>query len=180
MADAISLDLVVATIARYGVRRTSMTDVARALGMSRQSLYNRFGSKPALIAWAQGSLVDRSLAEALASINQPAKTLPARLVDALDAWVGRHRHALDASPHGAEIVLALQPDPPDAVRAAERKLVAAMAEAIRLSGPGSAVPRAGSIAQALCWTARGLVHALPDHAAFRRQMDHIAGALVAR
>ena len=65
-------------------------------------------------------------------------------------------------------------------RVAERRLVAAMAEAIRFSGPGSAVARAGSMAQALCWTARGLVHAVPDHATFRRQLDHIVGALVAR
>src|SRR3546814_3840606 len=88
--------------------------------------------------------------------------------------------ALHASPHGAEIIAMLQRDPPEAVRVAERRLVAAMAEAIRLSGPGSAVARAGSMAQALCWTARGLVHAVPDHAAFRRQLDSIVGALVAR
>jgi hypothetical protein len=36
------------------------------------------------------------------------------------------------------------------------------------------------MAQALCWTARGLVYAVPDHATFRRQLDHIVGALVAR
>src|SRR3546814_9954923 len=82
--------------------------------------------------------------------------------------------------HGAEIIAMLQRAPPEAVRVAERRLVAAMAEAIRLSGPGSAVARAGSMAQALCWTARGLVHAVPDHAAFRRQLDSIVGALVAR
>src|SRR3546814_13651657 len=82
--------------------------------------------------------------------------------------------ALHASPHGAEIIAMLQRDPPEAVRVAERRLVAAMAEAIRLSGPGSAVARAGSMAQALCWTARGLVHAVPDHASFRRQQIGMA------
>lgn len=174
------LDPIVATFARYGLRRASMNDIALALGVSRQSLYNRFGSKAALAEWATRALIDGSLAAALASIDQPAKTLPARLVDALDAWVGRHMAALRASPHGAGIVAVMQPDPPETARAAERKLVAAMAEAIRLSGPGSAVPRAGSMAQALCWTARGLVHAVPDHASFRRQLDHIVGALVAR
>lgn len=157
-----------------------MNDVAVALGVSRQSLYNRFGSKASLAEWAMQALIDGSLVSALASIDQPAKTLPARLVDALDAWVGRHMGALHASPHSAEVVAMLRRDPPDAVRAAERRLVAAMAEAIRLSGPGSAVSRAGSMAQALCWTARGLVHAVPDHAGFRRQLDHIVGALVAR
>lgn len=174
------LEPVAATFARYGLRKTSMEDVAIALGVSRQALYNRHGSKGALIGWATKALIDTSLDDAIASINQPAKALAERLTDALDAWVGRHMAALHASPHGAEIVAMLQRDPPEAVRAAERRLVAAMAEAIRFSGPGSAVARAGSMAQALCWTARGLVYAVPDHATFRRQLDHIVSAIVAR
>lgn len=157
-----------------------MDDVAHALGVSRQALYNRHGSKGALVDWATKGLIDRSLAAALAAIDQPAKTLVARLTDALDAWVGRHLDALHAWPHGTDIVAILRRDPPDAVRVAERRLVAAMAEAIRFSGPGSAVSRAGSMAQALCWTARGLVHAVPDHATFRRQIESVVAALVAR
>ncbi|SKB65223.1 TetR/AcrR family transcriptional regulator [Sphingopyxis flava] len=180
MAESFPLDPVIATFARYGLRRTSMTDLAQALGVSRQSLYNHFGSKDALARWAVQALIDRSLSEALRALEQPARTLADRLADSLDAWVGRHRDALHASPLGVEIVAVMQPHPPEAVRIAERRLVAAMTEAIRLSGPGSAVPRAGSMAQALCWTARGLVHAVPDHKSFRRQLDHIAGALVAR
>lgn len=174
------LEPIVKTFARHGLRKASMEEVAQALGVSRQALYNRHGSKGALVDWATRRLIDDTLAAALASIDQPSKTLVERLTTALDAWVGQHMEALHASPHGAEIVAMLQRDPPEAVRTAERRLVAAMAEAIRFSGPGSAVPRAGSMAQALCWAARGLVHAVPDHAAFRRQLDHIVGALVAR
>lgn len=180
MAGDFPLDPIIATFARYGLRKTSMEDVARALGVSRQALYNRHGSKAALIGWATQSLIDVSLSAALTSIDQPARTLVERLTGALDAWTGQHMEALHASPHGAEIVATIQREPSDAVRVAERRLVAAMAEAIRYSGPGSAVSRAGSMAQALCWTARGLVHAVPDHATFRRQLDHIVGALVAR
>lgn len=180
MQGDIPLDPVVTVFARHGFRKTAMEDVARALGVSRQSLYNRFGSKQALADWATNALIQTSLAAALRSIEQPSKTLPERLVGALDAWVGQHMAALHASPHGTEIVAVMRHDPPEAVRAAERRIVAAMADAIRLSGPGSAVSRAGSMAQALCWTARGLVHAAPDHASFRRQLDHIVGALVAR
>ena len=180
MAGDFPLMPIVATFARYGRRKTSMEDVAIALGVSRQALYNRHGSKGALIDWAAKALINTALNDAMASINQPTKSLAERLTDALDAWVGRHMEALHASPHGTETVEMLQRDPPEAVRVAERRLVAAMAEAIRFSGPGSAVSRAGSMAQALCWTARGLVHAVPDHPTFRRQLDHIVGALVAR
>ena len=87
---------------------------------------------------------------------------------------------LRASPFGIEVAVMVAPEPDEVVRTAERKLVAAMAGAIRISGPGAAVSRAGSMAQALCWTAKGLVHAAPDHASFRRELELIVGALLAR
>src|SRR3546814_6096167 len=54
------LDPIVATFARYGLRKASMEDVAAALGVSRQALYLRHGSKGALIGWATQGLIDRS------------------------------------------------------------------------------------------------------------------------
>ena len=67
------LDPIVATIARYGLRKTSMEDVAAALGVSRQALYNRHGSKGALVDWATQSLIDSSLAAALASLARACR-----------------------------------------------------------------------------------------------------------
>ncbi|WP_439567157.1 TetR/AcrR family transcriptional regulator [Sphingopyxis sp.] len=180
MSDRISADSLLAAAARTGFRKASMDDLARATGVSRQALYNRFGSKDALIDWAIRSRIDRSLAEALGSLDNPAAALVARLLAALDAWVGQHMIMLRASPHGVDVAPMAVPDPGEAVRAAERRLVAGMANAIRRGGPGTAVARAGSLAQALCWTAKGLVHAAPDHAAFRRELESIVGALLAR
>src|SRR3546814_18583570 len=96
------LDPIVATFARYGLRKASMEDVAAALGVSRQALYLRFGSKGALIDWATRGLVDSSLAAARASTEQPAKTPDERLADAPEEWGGLHRGVPPASPHGAE------------------------------------------------------------------------------
>ncbi len=180
MPDRISFESLLATLARHGYRKASMEDLASATGVSRQALYNRFGSKGALIDWAMTSLIERSLADALRSLESPGATLVARLLTALDAWAGQHMTMLRASPHGIEVAVMVAPQPGEAVRAAERKLIAAMANTIRLSGPGSAVSRAGSMAQALCWTAKGLVHAAPDHASFRRELELIVGALLAR
>jgi AcrR family transcriptional regulator len=180
MPDRISADSLLAVFARTGFRKASMEDLAQAAGVSRQALYNRFGSKAALADWAMTSLLDRSLAGALRSLDNPGATLVARLLAALDAWVGQHMPMLRASPHGINVAVMVAPEPGEAVRAAERKLVAAMANAIRRGGPGAVVSRAGSMAQALCWTAKGLVHAAPDHASFRRELDLIVGALLAR
>jgi AcrR family transcriptional regulator len=180
MADRISSDSLVAALARQGLRKSSMEDLGHATGVSRQALYNRFGSKAALIDWTIQSLIDRSLADALRCLENPGATLAVRLLGALDAWVGQHMDRLRASPHGIEIIVMAGPVPSDSVRAAERKLIAAMAGVIRLSGPGALVSRSGSMAQALCWTAKGLVHAAPDHASLRRELELIVGALLAR
>lgn len=180
MSDRIAVDSMLAVAARTGFRKASMDDLARATGVSRQALYNRFGSKGALRDWATQSLIDRSLANAMRALDNPAAALVPRLLTALDAWVGQHMAMLRASPHGIEVAPMAAATPDEAVRTAERKLVAAMANAIRRGGPGTAVARAGSLAQALCWTAKGLVHAAPDHAAFRRELESIVGAVLAR
>jgi AcrR family transcriptional regulator len=180
MSDRIAVDSLLTVVARTGFRKASMEDLARATGVSRQALYNRFGSKGALLDWATQSLIDRSLANAMRALDNPAAALVPRLLTALDAWVGQHMAMLRASPYGIEVAPMAAATPDEAVRAAERKLVAAMANAIRRGGPGTAVARAGSLAQALCWTAKGLVHAAPDHAAFRRELESIVGAVLAR
>ena len=43
------VDAAIATFVRYGARKTSMTDIADAAGVSRQTLYDLFGSKNELI-----------------------------------------------------------------------------------------------------------------------------------
>lgn len=180
MRRPIALEPLLMTFARYGFRKASMEDLARASGVSRQALYNHFGSKGALADWAAQTLIENSLAQALDCLENPQLALTQRLADALDALVGQHMELMRLSPHGIEVAAMAGPDAGDVVRDAERKLVAAMARAMRLSGPGALVPRAGSLAQALCWTASGLVHAVPDHDSFRRQLDQIVGAFIAR
>ena len=87
-----------------------MDDLANATGVSRQSLYNRFGSKDALREWAMASLIDGSLADALRSLDNPGATLVARLFAALDAWAGQHMAMLRASPFGIEVAVMVAPE----------------------------------------------------------------------
>ncbi|MYF11503.1 MAG: helix-turn-helix transcriptional regulator [Gammaproteobacteria bacterium] len=43
------VDAAIATFIRYGARKTAMTDIADAAGVSRQTLYDQFGNKNELI-----------------------------------------------------------------------------------------------------------------------------------
>jgi AcrR family transcriptional regulator len=82
------------TFARYGYRKTSMEDVARAADISRPGLYLLFGSKRELFTAAVTQALDRSIAavtEVLADTTRPVRE---RLLDAFDQWTGRYIGAM--------------------------------------------------------------------------------------
>ena len=56
------VDAAIATFIRYGARKTSMTDIADAAGVSRQTLYDQFGSKDELVEAAISRNTDLVLA----------------------------------------------------------------------------------------------------------------------
>jgi TetR/AcrR family transcriptional regulator, regulator of autoinduction and epiphytic fitness len=75
---------------RYGFRKTSMEDVARAADMSRQGLYLHFANKDALFRAAVRQELDTALDEVSRCLNQKGVGLERRIVAALDVWLGRY------------------------------------------------------------------------------------------
>lgn len=78
------------TFLRYGYRKTSMEDVARAAHISRPGLYFLFTSKPELFAAAVTRGLEQDLAAAGRALDDDARPLPERLLDAFEAWTGRY------------------------------------------------------------------------------------------
>jgi TetR/AcrR family transcriptional regulator, regulator of autoinduction and epiphytic fitness len=83
------LDAAVATFARYGFRKTSMEEVARAAGVSRQGLYLVFSNKEELFRRAVTHSLSSQLSAAVAVLAQRGTGLQERLVAACDEWAGR-------------------------------------------------------------------------------------------
>ncbi len=75
---------------RYGYRKTSMDDVARAAHISRPGLYFLFESKQRLFAESMAAAVERDLSTAARALGDEARPLRERLLDAFDAWTGRY------------------------------------------------------------------------------------------
>src|SRR3984957_4896558 len=84
------LSVALEVFGRYGFRKTSMDEVARAADISRQGLYLYFATKEALFRAAVRQELDVALSEALACMGQEAPELDQRVVGALDAWLGRY------------------------------------------------------------------------------------------
>ncbi|MFJ9425596.1 TetR/AcrR family transcriptional regulator [Streptomyces sp. NPDC101249] len=84
------LDSAMVTFARFGYRKTSMEDVARAADISRPGLYFLFSSKEALFRAAVTQALERDIAAAEHALAGTGRPLPERLVDAFDHWAGRY------------------------------------------------------------------------------------------
>ena len=83
------LDAAVGVFARFGYRKTSMDEVARAAGVSRQGLYLQFANKEELFRKAVEHSLSSQLGAAVAALTRREESLEARIIAACDAWSGR-------------------------------------------------------------------------------------------
>src|SRR2546421_1098446 len=75
---------------RYGFRKASMDEIARAADISRQGLYLQFANKEALFRAAVRQELDTALGGASRCLKEEGVGLEQRVVAALDAWLGRY------------------------------------------------------------------------------------------
>jgi AcrR family transcriptional regulator len=78
------------TFARYGYKKTSMEDVARAADISRPGLYFLFASKQNLFRAAVTHALDGDVEAARRSLADDRRPLRDRLIEAFDLWTGRY------------------------------------------------------------------------------------------
>jgi AcrR family transcriptional regulator len=88
------LDAAVGVFARYGYRKASMDEVARAANVSRQGLYLQFANKEELFRKALEHSLNNQLNAAVAALSRRQDSLERRLIAACDAWSGRFVGAL--------------------------------------------------------------------------------------
>lgn len=70
--DVYILDAVLNVVSRYGIKRTTMADIARAAGVSRQTLYDRFSDKDRIMAAAIDLLANRVCTQLRAAFAEEA------------------------------------------------------------------------------------------------------------
>jgi AcrR family transcriptional regulator len=69
------------TIGRYGIKKTTLDDIAKAAGMATPSLYYYFPNKNELLRMALSSVINTLLAE-VEGVTQSSKTPEKKLVEA--------------------------------------------------------------------------------------------------
>ena len=93
---------VIEVFSNYGFRKTSMSDLAEAAGVSRQTLYNRFKSKEDILHWAMTCCSGDSADKAVAALEGEG-TPQDRIVTFFARWIGDYAPKIHSAPHGPEI-----------------------------------------------------------------------------
>jgi AcrR family transcriptional regulator len=115
------LDAAQQLFVRYGVKRTSIDDVAREAGIAKGTVYLSFNSKAELFA----AIADRLCANTLADVRRialEATPLTARIVGILDRYIGATHRLVAQSPHIAELTASKEALSAAAFDALERRV----------------------------------------------------------
>ncbi|MBD0420375.1 TetR/AcrR family transcriptional regulator [Streptomyces sp. NPDC052309] len=142
-----------ATFARFGYRKTSMEEVARAAHISRPGLYFLFSSKEALFRAAVTQALERDITAVEHVLADTGRPLPERLVEAFDQWAGRY-----IGPLSRDVAAVIEDNPGllgEIVETTPRRFEELITNAIALESGQEA---AASIAQTMISTSIGLKH----------------------
>jgi TetR/AcrR family transcriptional regulator of autoinduction and epiphytic fitness len=143
---------------RYGYRKTSMDEVARAAQLSRQGLYLHFSTKDELFAATVHYALESALRAAASCLADASVPIQERLSRGFDAWIGRYVGVIGESASDlAEACTSLAGKP---VAEHEEAFVELVGKALRSAGASAAYKAAGistrQLARTLYATARGL------------------------
>jgi AcrR family transcriptional regulator len=166
------LDAAVGVFTRFGFRKTSMEDVARAAGVSRQGLYLLFSNKEELFRRALDHSLSSQLTAAVDVLSRHGNSLEERLIDACDEWSGRFVGSLCTD--AADLMCAGTSLAGEMLRHYEARFEKALADALADSPMALVCKKAGlctaEAARTMHATTRGLQHACGSRQEFRKGM----------
>ena len=84
------LETALTVFARHGFGKTSIEDIAKAAGISRQGIYLHFKNKDEIFGASIQKTLDDGLQAANKVFDDDRLTLEEKLLKALDEWFGRH------------------------------------------------------------------------------------------
>lgn len=166
------LDAAISVFTRYGFRKTSMDDIARAVGLSRQGVYLHFANKEALFEAAVLRVLDLSRQAARAALGRGDLKLEARL---LGAFKATHADAIgESAALMGELLETAKALVGPAMADLEAEFVADIARELESAGIVARWKEAGvsarELAEHLHVTSLGLKHVVPTVEDYRDRM----------
>ncbi len=89
---------------QYGYRKTSLDDVANAVDVSRQTLYQRYKNKENLFKLAVEAIFTDSISQCREVVNEADLSTEESIEKIFDIWCGECVSVMKNSPHAAEVM----------------------------------------------------------------------------
>lgn len=164
--------------AAYGFRKSSMGDIAKAAGLSRQSIYNQFGSKEAVLDWAVGTMLEHVTQSAVDCLKAGDGTPVEVLTRAFQAWIGDHVPLIRGTPHGAEILDGAIASAAKSSRNYEQEFLSAVAGFLQSNNAFPDKDKAQDVAFVLHVASKGLLLKSETSDAFEADMSRVIQTLL--
>ncbi|WP_219217522.1 TetR/AcrR family transcriptional regulator [Variovorax boronicumulans] len=171
------LDAAIGVFLRYGYRKTSMDDLARAAGISRQGLYLHFPSKDELFKQAATWLAQQSLDAMRSALAREDLPLEERLTGAFAALHAQSDGSQMSLEHMSEIVQTARQLIGPVLEAFDQTVQKELTRAIQANGAAIPWHGAGLTAKSLAQHLLAAAHGLKHHA--RTSAEYQAGIRLA-
>jgi AcrR family transcriptional regulator len=165
------LEIALTVFARHGFRKTSIEDIAKAAGISRQGIYLHFKNKDEMFSASIQKALDDGLQAANRILDDDRLTLEEKLLKALDEWFGRHVGLLE--PEASDLVAQCERVLGDAVgksRSSFQKKLKKVILARSARKTKGADKRAATIADMLCACGMTWKHSFSSRQEFLKKM----------
>ncbi|MCG7587032.1 TetR/AcrR family transcriptional regulator [Photobacterium sp. OFAV2-7] len=88
---------------QYGFQKASMQDLAKAAGVSRQSIYKKFGSKDKCYEWVLYTYLANMYSRIFVRLDSDTKEPKQTLIDVFDILIGEAIEII-SNPHGTAVL----------------------------------------------------------------------------
>ena len=167
------LEAAAGVFSRFGFKKTSMDDLARAAGLSRQGLYLHFSTKEALFKQTVLAIVAATRAAGAQALARDDLELEERLVGVFEALHGLVI-GMPGADHMTELLEAAAELAGPVVSELEKETVAAVAKVLRSAGVAARWKDRGVSARELAETLHaasyGVKHSVATRAEYRERM----------
>ena len=165
------LETALTVFARHGFSKTSIEDIAKAAGISRQGIYLHFRNKDEIFSASIQKALDDGLHAANKVFDDDRLTLEEKLLKALDEWFGRHVGLF--RPEASDLVAQCERVLGDAVAKSSASFLKKLEKVILTSSARKtkgANKRAATIADMLCACGLTWKHSLTSRQEFLEKM----------
>ncbi len=101
--DSLNAKGVLATFSKYGFQKTSMENIAHAVGLSRQSIYKKFGSKENCYEWTIKTYLNDMYSRVFTILSNEDVSTKQTLIRVFDIVIGEAIEIVSQA-HGTEIL----------------------------------------------------------------------------